>query len=639
MKWRFNPGDRVGINDSGIETFKGQIINSLGREICQNSLDAKLIESERVRVEFKEFKLERDQFPGIDGLIDAFERALKFWGQERNTVKSAVDFFNNGLDILKRDEISVLRISDFNTTGLVKSKEHFSSPWFNLVTASGVSQKSGSAGGSFGIGKSAPFACTDIRTVFYSTLDEDGIEASQGVCRIATFEDKNGNETAGKGYYGVRDDKFPNKNAPTYEQLCLDPQFKREESGTDIYIMGFKEWGNWKDEIIKSLLNDFLISIYEDKLEVIVDDAIINRRTLENVLNSFYAKYEKDLRKTYNYYQLLISDKTRTFEYEIKDLGKIEFKVLLGADVPELGLDLHRQALITRTNGMKLFDRGYISGSIPFVGVLKLTDDRVSSFFRLLEPPEHNAWEADRYEGKKGKTYAKRKIDEVNRFMSKKVNEIGHIPISAEMDAIGVGDYLPDDFLLAVGNTRMKESILDKSKSIEIVEIKEPDKVKNRPGKGTKEEERYVYGIFDENGDLIGGNPSGAANETDGGQGKDGRYTESLEADTKVKKLVSVIPRKERCILVDKAKNKYKMVLELDRNIKCGYLKFQIKREQGREIALISSIGNRPGIQYRIEEDKIYFSSEKEIDKIETVFQLEYDEPCSLEVEAYGSEL
>ncbi len=638
-KWRFNPGDRLGINDSGIETFRGQIISYLAREICQNSLDAKLSNEEKVIVEFKEFKLKRDEFPGINDLVDAFERALKFWGQEKNIVESAVNFFERGLDVLNSDEISVLRVSDFNTTGLLKSKEQFKSPWFNLVTASGVSQKSNSAGGSFGIGKSAPFACTDLRTVFYSTLDAEKIEASQGVCRIATFEDEEGNETAGKGYYGLKDDSFPNKNAPIYKQMFLDPEFKRNQSGTDIYIMGFKEIEDWEYEIIKAILNDFLISVYEGKLEVIVENTKINRESLENILNDFYVRNEKDLQKSYNYYKVLTSDKTRTFEYEVEDLGKIEFKALFGADVPELGLDLHRQALVTRTNGMKLFDRGYLSGSIPFAGVLKLVDEKVSSFFRLLEPPEHNAWEEDRYDGKGGKTYAKKKIDEVNRFMRETVNEIGYVPISEEMDAFGIGNYLPDDFLLLTGNVEKEEGIVDKAKSIEIVDIEEPKRSKTVSSKGGEQEEIDVNGVFDEDGKLIGGNPSGESNETDGGQGRDGTYRECSDSKTKVKKLVSVRPNKERIILIDKENNKYKLILELIDEVKYGYLKFSIRREEGREIALISNVQNGQDIEYRIERNKIYFSSEKELDKIEAIFELEYKEPCSLEVEIYGNQL
>lgn len=40
----------------------------------------------------------------------------------------------------------------------------------------------------------------------------------------------------------------------------------------------------------------------------------------------------------------------------IEDLGKIEFKLLLGADVPEEKIDFHRKALIVRETGMKSFN-------------------------------------------------------------------------------------------------------------------------------------------------------------------------------------------------------------------------------------------------------------------------------------------
>lgn len=73
--------------------------------------------------------------------------------------------------------------------------------------------------------------------------------------------------------------------------------------------------------------------------------------------------------------------------------------------------------------------------------------------------------------------------------------------------------------------------------------------------------------------------------------------------------------------------------------VKYGYLKFSIRREEGREIALISNVQNGQDIEYRIERNKIYFSSEKELDKIEAIFELEYKEPCSLEVEIYGNQL
>lgn len=48
------------------EFHRGQMITSLGREICQNSIDAVLERKEKVTVEFKEFKLDREKIPGIE---------------------------------------------------------------------------------------------------------------------------------------------------------------------------------------------------------------------------------------------------------------------------------------------------------------------------------------------------------------------------------------------------------------------------------------------------------------------------------------------------------------------------------------------------------------------------------------------
>ena len=67
---------------------------------------------------------------------------------------------------------------------MLGSDEEYNSPWCNLTKSQGASDKSGSNGGSFGIGKFAPYACSAFRTVFYSTLDRDGISAYQGVARL-----------------------------------------------------------------------------------------------------------------------------------------------------------------------------------------------------------------------------------------------------------------------------------------------------------------------------------------------------------------------------------------------------------------------------------------------------------------------
>lgn len=84
----------------------------------------------------------------------------------------------------------MIRISNFNTLGLTGSdKTDEINPWTSLIYSDGISDKDLSSGGSYGIGKSAIFACSMLRTVFYSTLDIDSKKASQGVSKLIRYGD------------------------------------------------------------------------------------------------------------------------------------------------------------------------------------------------------------------------------------------------------------------------------------------------------------------------------------------------------------------------------------------------------------------------------------------------------------------
>lgn len=154
--WRFplnDYGQIFGIADSGVETFKGTPMKSLAREICQNSIDAGS-DGQPVIVEFRTFRIKKDAVPHFDQLMDAFHRAEEFWSVQHN--QKAVNFFKNAQAVGKKEYISCLRISDFHTSGLIGSDQDYNSPWCNLTKSTGASDKSGTAGGSFGIGKFAP---------------------------------------------------------------------------------------------------------------------------------------------------------------------------------------------------------------------------------------------------------------------------------------------------------------------------------------------------------------------------------------------------------------------------------------------------------------------------------------------------
>ena len=84
----------------------------------------------------------------------------KFW-QDKND-KKVMQFLEKAERLIEGNDIKILSASDYNTTGLIGSDcgTMESSIWSALVNSDGVSDKSDGSGGSYGIGKNAPFACS-----------------------------------------------------------------------------------------------------------------------------------------------------------------------------------------------------------------------------------------------------------------------------------------------------------------------------------------------------------------------------------------------------------------------------------------------------------------------------------------------
>lgn len=119
--WKFplnNDGDKDGLNDSGIETFKGVPYESLAREVIQNSLDAADPDKGApVEVHFKLYNMPKNIFPGAD----EFTQILQACKKEKPDHQGTQKFFDVALSVIASDEMQVIKISDFNTTGLLNS--------------------------------------------------------------------------------------------------------------------------------------------------------------------------------------------------------------------------------------------------------------------------------------------------------------------------------------------------------------------------------------------------------------------------------------------------------------------------------------------------------------------------------------
>ena len=454
INWSFisnQHGEIKGINDSGVATFRGTPLKSLAREICQNSLDA-FVDDNPVVVEFHAFDLPVTSIPGADELKEAFERSKAYWsGQKTSQTR---DFFDAALKEYEKGTISVLRISDFNTKGLRGSRELKDTDWTNLTKSSGVSDKHGTAGGSYGIGKYATFACSKFSTVFYSTYDINNEQAYQGISRIVTFTRADGEDTTGLGFYGEE------QNKPVFEQLNIDPGFSRklEQYGTDIYIMAYAQaQADWKREIIVSILDSFLVAFWKNKLKVQVEDVEISKDTLATLMDEY-----KDSVDGYvcSYYKVLTSPETKWVEEEnFYGLGGIKFGVLLMDD------DASRRVAMVRQTGMKIKDQGSISGYIPFMGVMLIEGDEINTRLRLIENPQHTAWEPQR---SANELQARELLSALNNFMKQKVGELASQGSAMELDAVGLGDLLPDD-IDADADKSKEENV---SNATEVIESK-----------------------------------------------------------------------------------------------------------------------------------------------------------------------
>ena len=151
-----------GFNDSDIERFKKGRYLSLAREVIQNSNDAILDPEKPVRVEFELLKVDTSSIPNVEDLRQKIASCLPFAEEDNNP--EAPKWFAEAKKILDSTKVSVLRMSDFNTTGIVGPCER-GTPFFAYMRAMGTSVKPNeTAGGSHGIGKRAPLACSKLRS-------------------------------------------------------------------------------------------------------------------------------------------------------------------------------------------------------------------------------------------------------------------------------------------------------------------------------------------------------------------------------------------------------------------------------------------------------------------------------------------
>ncbi len=532
-RWRFpasNHGQKRGLSTGDVETFRARPYSAFAREVLQNSIDARKNANEPVKVEFKSFRIKTNKIPGVENLFDAIRRCKEYWAHKPDYV----NVYEQMESVLGEDTIYCLRVSDFNTKGLVgvESETQEKNSFLALTKGSGVSEKDDAvAGGSKGVGKNAAMLMSEVRTIFYSTHTCVGLDRKpaqhKGYLGVADFvsgyvcDDVDNEErdyTQGPGYFSVDD-----INRPVSGLFNIDSSYtKREdESGTDIYIIGFEGDSTWQKEVINSILDSFLVAVIKGDLEITVNNISINRETVKDLLDDNDLIYKSNHSNLICQYRMLTgADAVQLYKVET-EYGECDLYILPLSE-EEDALATHKCVMV-RHPLMKI--KTYDLGASFRVSALCIIDDGpLGKMLRDIENAEHNDWQTKRIKDKITRKEVENAITDIRQQITDAVIECLQMGDLDPIDPNGAGDYLPD---IDPGKGKAdEEKNATPSEKVDVISIKEntnPERNANQYDKNGNGLEPFIGGKDDDkDGDVY---HPGGENNGDGSDNHPGRET------------------------------------------------------------------------------------------------------------------
>lgn len=493
-KWRFPPsnhGERKGLSSGDVETFKKTPYQSFAREILQNSIDARDSDEEPVKVEFSEFKIKTADIPGLAEYKNQINRCLSFWAHKEDYCKE----YKNILKTLESEEIDCLRISDFNTSGLVgvNSTDIKNNKFLALTKGTGVSEKNkGVSAGSKGVGKNAAFNLSKLKMVFYSTLTNDGHKGGLGVTElISGYVNDNENEinrdyTQGTGYFSS--DEF---NSALTEVITLEEKYSRNVSGTDVLIIGFKKNDGWQKDVINSLLDSFLAAIMRNQLEISFDGHLINSENIENIIYSDLIAKKNRSNIISQYLLLKGNDNVKVFDIET-EYGTAQLYILV-LDKENEELATHECVMIRHPlMKIKCFS---LNKSFRVSAMCIINEDTLGEELRNIENPQHTDWETKRIDDKQHRKEIENTINFIKQEITDKVIECLQLGDTDPLDPYGAGDYLPDE---AFGDNQNVKAVNSNTDEVSVSKRKEVKLYEKNP----YEEKDDGQGLIPDIGDI-----------------------------------------------------------------------------------------------------------------------------------------
>ena len=388
MKWNFNNlrvGDeKQGIRDGDMSDFNKTHYKSVVRESIQNSLDARDDKTVPVVVNFSFFKLDKSYLNGFTEIESHIKNCINFSKNEDDK-----EFIESMISSFERDEYSCMEVADFNTIGM-----ELQTTYDSFANSRNISDKKfkGSAG-SKGMGKAVYFASSYLHSILVSSKAKTGESLFQGITKISSHE-YDGILVSHKGFYGY-------DMTAIQDESLIPKKFIRDEVGTSIYIVGLKSDEQRKEEMIKELITNFWLAIYEGDLIVTIDGTEYNKNNIYDEIKARHSDLDES--GQYNVFPnprpyietyLGIQNVSKEYRDEIEILGKVRLILAKNTHYPGR-IAFYRKSKMLIYKDSSFIYKGYC-------GLFICDDDDGNEILKKLENAKHNEWKSGNWNDPRG---------------------------------------------------------------------------------------------------------------------------------------------------------------------------------------------------------------------------------------------
>lgn len=451
-QWHFVANPNLnGPNDAIHEKFRQNAYYSIVRESIQNSMDVPLNSEKPVKVKFETITINKAEHPELFSIEQHIRACLDFFTGD----KQAEDLFNGMLEYLQRnDSIKILKVSDYNTKGMKYEEGNPRCP-FTSFMSEGISSKGVGSGGSFGFGKGAYYVPSKLRTILVSARFDDDRVVFQGRTRLSSH-DFDGETKDFRGDFRIEPE------VPVTDNNQIPLLFRRDEQGTDVFILGMEDDADFLNKMIVSVLNNFWLAIHQDRLDVVIktesEEIEFDEKNLEELIEKYFPE-EAEPSPISNLYGWNPRSYYKAVKYAKEYAGTHDAFAYREGDLPSIGsvrLYVYRkEGLPERISFMRkpAMTVEKVTNRIlsDYAAVFVCDNDEGNEILRQMENAAHNEWRPENVRNvpeDQMHVYHNARL-QINDFIRKELKMLSGSGSSVKMEVVGLSDFLsiPEELL------------------------------------------------------------------------------------------------------------------------------------------------------------------------------------------------